>query len=159
MYSMSKINWCFPEQVSYNCSDFLTLISGVCDCPAGFMLFEDSCVACAGPGSILDLNGVCQCANFATLVENSTDETAICQCDENYLPFNDICIICLGVGAFVNKAGQCSCGTGAMPDFINNLVQCVCPDNWVQSGDTCVQCDRGKISFLSFIFHVSRFTG
>ena len=86
------------------------------------------------------------CANFASLVENSTDGTAICKCDQNYLPFNDVCIMCSGVGAFVNEAGQCSCDTGAMPVFINNLVQCVCPDNWVQSGDTCFQCNRGKIS-------------
>ena len=146
MCFMSRINWCFPYQVSFICLDFLIKISGVCDCPAGFMLFDDSCVACAAPGATLDLNGVCQCANFATLVDNTTDGTATCQCDENYLPFNDNCIMCSGVGAFVNEAGQCSCDTGAMPVFINNLVQCVCPDNWVQSGDTCFQCNRGKIS-------------
>ena len=90
------------------------------------MLFDDSCVACAGTGATLDFNGVCQCADFATLIDNATDGTAICECNTNFLPFNDVCYICSGVGAFVNDAGICSCGTGAYLDIIDNFVQCVC---------------------------------
>ena len=110
------------------------------------MLFDDSCVACAGPGAAADVNGVCQCADFATLIENITAGTAVCQCNTNFLPFNDVCVMCSGIDAFVNEAGLCSCGTGAMLNVVNNLVQCVCPVNWVQSGDKCVQCDEGRIS-------------
>ena len=109
------------------------------------MLFEDSCIACAGQGAILDVNGVCQCADFATLIENAADGTAVCQCNTNYLPYNDVCVMCSGVGAYVNDAGICSCGTGAYLDVIDSLIQCVCPVTWVQSGDACFQCDGGKV--------------
>ena len=110
------------------------------------MLLDDTCVACTGPGATLNINGLCQCADFATLIDNAADGTAICQCNRNYLPFKDVCIMCSGVGAFVNDAGLCSCDTGAVLDVAGNLVQCVCPVNWVQSGDSCFQCDGGKIS-------------
>ena len=107
------------------------------------MLYSDSCVACAGTGATLDSNGICQCANFATLIDNAADGTAVCECNTNYLPFNEFCIMCSGVGAFVNEAGICSCGTGAMLDVVDNLFQCACPVNSVQSGDSCSQ---GRIS-------------
>ena len=67
------------------------------------MLFDDSCIACAGTGATLDVNGVCQCANFATLIDNATDSTAVCQCNTNYLPFIDACVMCYGVGAVLEN--------------------------------------------------------
>ena len=57
------------------------------------MLFGDSCVACAGPGASLDANGLCQCADFATLTYNAADDTAVCECKTNFLKFNDICVM------------------------------------------------------------------
>ena len=89
------------------------------------MLFGDSCVACAGPGASLDANGLCQCADFATLTYNAADDTAVCECKTNFLKFNNECVKCSGIGAFVNNAGICSCGTGAKLNIINDLVQCV----------------------------------
>ena len=129
-----------------------------CVCQAGFISFDDSCVACAGTGARLDVNGVCQCADFATFIENAADGTAVCQCNTNYLPFNDVCVMCSGVGAYVNDAGICSCGTGAYLGVIDSLVQCVCPVTWVQSGDACFQCDDGKIFRLTHLLRGLRFT-
>ena len=115
-------------------------------CPAGFMLFDASCIACAGPGAALDVNGVCRCADFATFIDS-----AVCQCSKNYLPFNDGCRMCSGVGAFFDDAGLCSCGTGAMLTVVDNLRQCVCPVNLVQSGDVCIECDGGTFSRVYFL--------
>ena len=114
------------------------------------MLFADSCIACAGPGATLDANGICQCPSFATLIDNAADRTAVCQCNTNYLPFNNVCSMCSGVGAFFNEAGLCSCGTGATLNVVDNLLQCVCPVDLVQSGDECIKCDGGMISQIYF---------
>ena len=112
------------------------------------MLFGDSCVACAGIGAALDANGVCQCADFATLVNDAADSNAVCKCDSNYLLFNDGCVMCSGVAAFVNEAGLCSCGTGAMLDVVDNLLQCVCSaeESFISTlaGDGC-ECDAGYL--------------
>ena len=114
------------------------------------MLYSDSCVACAGVGANLDLNGVCQCADFATLIDNAADGTAVCECNTYYLPFKDDCIMCSGIGAFFNDAGLCSCGTGATLSVVDNLLQCVCPVNLIQNGDACIKCDGGTISQIFF---------
>ena len=90
------------------------------------MLFGDSCVACAGLGAALDANGVCQCANFATLVDNAADGNAVCECNTNFLPFNDVCIMCYGIGAVLEN-GICTCndveGTQFDPFSVG---KCVC---------------------------------
>ena len=120
------------------------------------MLFGDSCVACAGPGAALDVNGVCHCAQFAILIENAADGTAVCQCDKNYLPFNDVCIICYGVGAVLEN-GACTCKNVEGTQFDPLLVgKCICQQGLftvsfdglfisskiVQFGtEKCVQCD------------------
>ena len=90
------------------------------------MLFGDSCVACAGPGAALDVNGVCRCADFATLIENAADGTSVCQCNTNYLLFNDICIMCYGIGA-VLESGVCTCNNVEGTQFDSLLVgKCIC---------------------------------
>ena len=109
------------------------------------MMFDDACVACAGLGATLNADGVCTCADFATLVDNAADGTAVCECNENFIAFNDVCIMCSGVGATVNDAGLCTCGNGAMLNIIDDLLQCVCPTNWILSGDACFQCDNGNL--------------
>ena len=109
------------------------------------MLYSDSCVACAGVGANLDLNGTCQCANFATLIDNAANGTAVCECNTYYVPFKDDCVQCSGIGAFVNESGICSCGTDAYLDVIDSLIQCVCPATWVKNGDSRFQCNGGKI--------------
>ena len=102
------------------------------------MLFDDSCIACAGTGATLDVNGVCQCANFATLIENATDSTAVCQCNTNYLPFIDACVMCYGVGAVLEN-DVCTCndvnGTQFDPSFVG---KCICkPKLFTVSIDAC----------------------
>ena len=72
------------------------------------MLFNDSCVACAGTGATLDFNGVCQCADFATLIDDAADRTAVCKCNTNFLPFNNVCVKCYGIGAILEK-DACTC--------------------------------------------------
>ena len=90
------------------------------------MIFNDSCVACAGTGATLDSNGVCQCADFATLIDNAADGTAICKCKTNFLPFKDVCVMCYGIGAIVeNDACTCNDIDGAQFDPL--LVgKCIC---------------------------------
>ena len=90
------------------------------------MLFDGSCVACAGTGATLDANGVCQCAYSATLIDNAADGTAVCQCNKEFLPFNDLCIMCYGMGAVLNN-GVCTCDDVEDTQFDPFLVgKCVC---------------------------------
>ena len=117
-------------------------------------MFNDACVACAGLGATLDAEGICNCADFATLVDNAADGTAVCECNENFMPFDDVCIMCSGIGATVNEAGLCSCGIGAMLNIIDDMLTCVCPASWIESGDACFQCDNGNFMTYSFAFTV-----
>ena len=110
------------------------------------MLFFGECIACSGPGAVLNSNGVCQCADFASLVTDPNDPSAVeaCQCNANFLPFNDVCVMCSGIGAVLSEAGVCTCGEGAQLNIVDDLLQCVCPATWTESNDKCFQCDNGQ---------------
>ena len=114
-------------------------------CQDGLFTADDGkCYACYR-GSFDAATVTCSCDKKKNFVSNAAGDG--CDCAEGYLinKVNDVCIMCSGIGAFVNDAGLCLCGTGATLIVVDNLLQCVCQVNWVQSGDSCLKCDGGKI--------------
>ena len=113
-------------------ADNAVLVDGECVCEEGFMVFEGTCVECAGPISFVNDDGECACPDGSILnpsltctecpTGNLVGDTDVCDftvegglfvngvltCNADFVLFGEECIKCTGPGAEL-KSGKCEC--------------------------------------------------
>ena len=114
-------------------ADNAVLVDGECVCEEGFMVFEETCVECAGPISFVNDDGECACPDGSILnpsltctecpTGNLVGDTDVCDftvegglfvngvltCNPDFHLFGEECIKCTGPGAELNTSGECEC--------------------------------------------------
>ena len=108
------------------------LVDGECVCEEGFMVFEGTCVECAGPISFVNDDGECACPDGSVLnpsftctvcptgnliegtddcdftVEGGLFVNGVLTCNADFVLFGEECIKCSGPGAEL-QSGECVC--------------------------------------------------
>ena len=118
---------------------------------------NQECIACSGPGAILDNSRKCICTGYGEQYTVFDEATGICSCNAESLVFfhqssqRECCVLCHGPGAsLAADAATCECQNGAVFKE-GSTVECHCPTGYQQSSNGCVACSGVGASLVNDI--------